>query len=267
MRAYARLSGRSWHSRRPASDPSLPSLKGRIGSSLGWRLELMGRDLPARFQPYVARIRGQLPQIEALPWVLTHGDVVPSNIMVQPAPDGLCLTGLLDWAEAEYLPLGVGLYGAEELLGQTAVPWNGEGAYPPRGSRFVYFDDASGLREALWRELEEAMPELRTDAALLATVQAARDLGILLWHGIAFDDGRLDRVVQEGRDDEEIQRLDLFLRGEEGYTTPPEAEDDQAGVDQPQRPHVRRLSLSDVVKRTWTYLRHLRLPEQILGKL
>jgi hypothetical protein len=32
-------------------------------------------------------------------------------------------------------------------------------------------------------------------------------------YGIAFDDGALNRVVQPGRDDEELQKLDLFLLG------------------------------------------------------
>ncbi|KAH8879412.1 hypothetical protein GQ53DRAFT_854790 [Thozetella sp. PMI_491] len=213
IRAYAKLLARSWHSRRAADDSELPSLRGKVGSSLRWRVEMMQRQLPARFHPYTSRVLEDLGQVEGLPWVLTHGDVVPSNIMVLPAGDGLQLTGLLDWAEAEYLPFGVGLYGAEELLGQTVAPWNGEGPYPPPGSQFAFFDDASRLREAIWRELEDAIPELRTDGRFRTAVQAARDLGILLWHGIAFDDGRLDRVVQEGRDDEEIQKLDLFLRG------------------------------------------------------
>lgn len=34
-------------------------------------------------------------------------------------------------------------------------------------------------------------------------------------HGIAFDDGALNRVVCPGRDDEELQQLDLFLLGED----------------------------------------------------
>lgn len=32
-------------------------------------------------------------------------------------------------------------------------------------------------------------------------------------HGIAFDNGALDRVVRAGQDDEELQRLDLFVLG------------------------------------------------------
>lgn len=32
-------------------------------------------------------------------------------------------------------------------------------------------------------------------------------------YGIAFDDGALNRVVEPGRDDEELQKLDLFLSG------------------------------------------------------
>lgn len=38
-------------------------------------------------------------------------------------------------------------------------------------------------------------------------------------HGIAFDDGALNRVVEPGKDDEELQKLDLFLFGAEGGST------------------------------------------------
>ncbi len=219
VREFARFLSRAWKARRLASDRELSRLKGRVGSSLRWRLEAMQRDLPQRFRPIVERVLVALPKIEELPWILTHGDVVPSNIMVEPESSsssldesqGLRLTGLLDWAEAEYLPFGVALYGAEELFGQTEVLWDGVGPYPPRGSRFVYFDDSSALRAAFWLELEEEVPELVQDCKLREAVETARLLGILLWHGIAFDGGRLSRVVSEGVDDEEIQRLDLFL--------------------------------------------------------
>jgi hypothetical protein len=110
------------------------------------------------------------------------------------------LIGLLDWAEAEWLPFGVGMYGLEELLGEE----NKEG-------KFVYYPEAKQLRNLFWKELLLLIPELSRDSKTAALVKKAQRLGILLWHGIAFDDGKLDRVVEEGRDDQEIQRLDEFL--------------------------------------------------------
>ncbi|KAK3322326.1 hypothetical protein B0H66DRAFT_198946 [Apodospora peruviana] len=229
----------------PASSPALTSLKGRIGTTLRWRLEIMSQDLPRRFRSIVSHVLNKLPQIEALPWVLTHGDLVPSNIMVncpEPSPASstqLTIRGLLDWAEAEYLPFGVGIYGLEELLGvqmddsysistdegeaspQPPVAVATGKKYPSAGSKFTYFPESEALRVVFWRELERKIGcdipnsgvyDGGTD--FYETTKLAQVLGILLWHGIAFDDGKLDRVVCEGRDDEEIRRLEVALLGE-----------------------------------------------------
>ncbi|KAM7192680.1 hypothetical protein V8F20_008743 [Naviculisporaceae sp. PSN 640] len=197
--------------------------RGRISSSIRHRLEIMRRDLPSRFGPVVETLLDALPQIEALPWVLTHGDLVPSNIMIDlsssPAKESLpTISGLIDWAEAEYLPFGVGIYGLEEFLASSsATPSTSTNGmkYPPPGSIFQYFPHAESLRSLFWAELEKRIrihfPSPHEWPRLLNTIRLARTLGILLWHGIAFDDGRLDRVVCEGRDDEEIQRLDMHL--------------------------------------------------------
>ncbi|KAL8409047.1 hypothetical protein RB594_007479 [Gaeumannomyces avenae] len=213
VRDFARLVAQSW---RCALEPAAAApLRGRVGASLGWRLELLRDGLPARFGPVVLDVLAHLADIEALPWAFTHGDLVPGNVMVAAAEPGqMRISGLIDWAEAEYLPLGVGLYGLEEFLGEsTEAPLSSGGQYPPPGSTFAYFPTATRLRDAFWDELETQIPELRggQNNHLRATVERARVLGILLWHGIAFDGGRLDRVVAEGVDDAEIQRLDLFL--------------------------------------------------------
>ena len=237
VRDLASFVARGWASPLAASSSTLARLKGRVGSSLRWRVSAMQTELPLRFRPIVSRVLSSLPEIEALPWVLTHGDLVPANIMVllsssSPQPDRenhdfpspcLRLSGLIDWAEAEYLPFGVGLYGLEELLGysvggdsrnnSSGDAEKRQNSYPPSGSCFSYFDSAERLCDLLWAELESAIPELSSDAAFRQAVDLARLLGILLWHGIAFDDGRLDRVVREGKDDEEMQRLDVMLLG------------------------------------------------------
>jgi hypothetical protein len=66
------------------------------------------------------------------------------------------------------------------------------------------------MRALFWTELQRHLPELEQQSVLDA-VKLARDLGVLLWHGIAFDNGAIDRVVQEDRDIEEVRRLDAFL--------------------------------------------------------
>lgn len=195
-------------------------VRGRLGGSLRLRLEMMRDRLPARFRPVALDVLGDLDRIEALPWVLTHGDVVSDNIMVEAAGGHHhrgtgwwpgTLRGLIDWAESEYLPFGVGLYGVEELFGQSVRVW--DGAADRVNERFAYYPEAGDLRRLFWQELEGAVPPLVNDRELRGAVEQARCLGILLWRGFAFDDGRIDRVVEEGRDQGEVQRLDMFLFG------------------------------------------------------
>ncbi|TVY48913.1 hypothetical protein LOCC1_G001484 [Lachnellula occidentalis] len=175
----------SWHG------PLPPTPLGTIGTSLYARLQLLATALPARFRPTARQLLDNIDSITALPWVLTHGDLVPGNIML--APSGH-LTGLVDWAEAEVLPFGLCLYGLEEILGEmTERGWE-------------YHAAAEGLRALFWRELCTGIGEKER-----MSVEMARIAGILLWWGFSWDEGRIDRVVEEGRDGVEIARLDAFL--------------------------------------------------------
>jgi len=186
---FALLMARSWQCCRKASFP-----KGVVGSSLKERLQMLSTRLPVRLRPVAKLLLSQLHLIESLRWVVTHGDLVAGNIMLDSRSGHL--SGLVDWAEAEVLPFGISLYGLEELIGQMT----------PDG--FIYCSNAIELRGIFWKSLVGKVPELKHH---LATISMARNLGILLWHGIAFDDGKIDRVVQEGRDDAEIAYLDAFL--------------------------------------------------------
>lgn len=190
-RDLAAFLAKSWHSNRIEELPL-----GQVGKSVVTRLKCLAEDLPPRFLPAVRNVLRKLHRIEALPWVLTHGDIVAANIMVHPSSGRL--TGLVDWAEAEWLPFGTCLYGLEEILGEMTT--NG----------FQYDRESEELRALFWAELERLVSALEQKSVLEA-VRLARDLGVLLWHGIAFDNGAIDRVVQEGRDVEEIHRLDAFL--------------------------------------------------------
>ncbi|KAH7360620.1 hypothetical protein BKA65DRAFT_604051 [Rhexocercosporidium sp. MPI-PUGE-AT-0058] len=192
---FAAFLSKSWHR---GTVEHLPL--GTVGRSIRTRLQSLCADLPVQFQGKARHILANLRHIEALPWVLTHGDIVAANIMVDPSTGAL--TGLVDWAEAEILPFGVCLYGLEEVLGEIT----------PTG--FQYCPDAERLKDLFWVELKRNIPALGRSRVLEA-VKLARDLGVLLWHGIAFDDGAIDRVVQEGRDAKEIHKLDAFLALEE----------------------------------------------------
>jgi hypothetical protein len=181
----------SLHHARPASTSEETSFeKGLVGRSLRWRLHIL-RELPDRYlREQVDQVTAYIDKIEALPWCLTHGDLIPANIMVD--PESGRLTGLIDWAEGEWLPFGVGLYGLEEVL-------------------LCCGDELETLRDVFWSRFAELVD---TDAARKSwglDVGVPRTLGILLWRGMAFEAGRIDRVVEEGRDDEELWKLRLFL--------------------------------------------------------
>lgn len=190
-RDFVAFLAKAWHSDNHTGVPL-----GIVGLSLVSRLKALVTDIPPRFQNTARNVLRQLHRIEALPWVLTHGDITAANIMVDPLSCNLL--GFVDWAEAERLPFGVCFYGLEEILGEMT----------PSG--FHYHPDAKDLRDLFWAELKIYIPELQ-QSQVLEAVKLARDFGVLLWHGIAFDNGAIDRVVQEGRDVDEIQRLDAFL--------------------------------------------------------
>lgn len=208
IRSLAQHYAIAWHNGRYPDAPRRPQTT--VASSLRGRLEAMACSLPSRFRTSAAQVLARLTQIESLPWVMTHGDLVPVNILVDPRRGEI--SGLIDWAEAEYLPFGTGLYGLEEVLSHAASLPEEE---PHGRKRWAYYSDVTLLRELFWSELFGMVPELR-EGGVMDTVRLAGQMGVLLWCGIAFDDGRLDRVVQEGRDSVEIAKLDLFLLSPDG---------------------------------------------------
>lgn len=188
---FAKFLARGWHHREITDLPY-----GMIGLSLRNRLVKLSSKLPIQFRHVARTVLTKLHAVEALPWILTHGDVVPGNIMVNPSSGQF--SGMVDWAEAEMLPFGVCLYGLEEFLGHMTR------------SGFVYHKGADAARSAFWETLMMYIPELNNKSVLEA-VLLAKDLGVLLWHGFAFDDGAIDRVVDPERDPTEIQYLETFL--------------------------------------------------------
>lgn len=259
---FARFIAIGWKSARAASDPAVSILRGRIGGSIRWRLQKMLAQLPSRFRPAVKSILERMNDIESLPWVLTHGDVVPANMMVQKPRDAppreLVLSGFLDWAEAEYLPFGVGIYGLEALLGES----DGDG-------RFDYYPEAEELREHFWLRLESEIPDLRLQTGFEGfrkNVETAHTLGVLLWHGIAFDDGRLDRVVDEENpeDAEEVRMLNLFFSRDEKARHMRVESGHGVGLDSNRL--VKPLDLSGPLPDIWACVRQLSFGDKRMGR-
>lgn len=181
------------------------AVPGRIGGSIVDRLQALERDLPtAALRQRAAWVRQEVKDgvLNTLPTVLTHGDLIPSNTLVD--QQTWRIVGLIDWAEAEWLPFGISLYGLEHLLGYL------EKGDDHGKSRFCYYTQARELWDAFWTEIEQQRPEIVAEPVRSA-VDLARDAGILLWHGIAWDGGRLDRVIGAYDDEAEFELLQAFL--------------------------------------------------------
>jgi hypothetical protein len=137
--------------------------------------------------------------------------MLPSNILVD--SESWRVTGVVDWAEAEWLPFGVGLYGIEHLLGYISAPLGQREKtvdVSRSGVHFKYYKQADRLRKVFWRELGRRVP-LIEENEMVEAVRLARNVGVLLWHGFAWDEGKLDRVVNTVDDGEEVAFLEAML--------------------------------------------------------
>ncbi|KAI4639867.1 uncharacterized protein J4E78_010769 [Alternaria triticimaculans] len=214
--SFADLIAQSWHSPQkvhyiartvradsPMEECSsmLAQCCGKVGSTIISRLERLASELPDEHLREIAQeAMRAIQRMEEYPVVLNHGDLIPSNILVD--QNTWEITGLVDWAEAEYLPFGTCLYGLEYLLGNMAI------SLPGSALTWTYLNGATQLRELFWSRLIDAIPELE---ARMGDVRVMRDVGVLLWQGIAWDDGAIDRVVNDVDDVEELVKLRAFL--------------------------------------------------------
>jgi hypothetical protein len=184
---------------------------GTVGLVILSKLQKLARELPdeglrRRAQETLLR----LLKIDDYPTVLNHGDLIPTNVLVH--EENWEVSGLVDWAEAEDLPFGVCLYGLEHLLGFMSVS-----SFSVLSSSsislkpmpvFQYYNGAEKLRDNFWEALVRELPELKNR---VEEVQLMRDIGVFLWSGYAWDEGRIDRVVNETDDAEEVACLRAFL--------------------------------------------------------
>lgn len=178
---------------------------GKIGTSLLPRLRRLELELPSptlRSIAFRARQDVEAGVLDRLPVVFTHGDLLANNILVD--PNSWRINGVIDWAESEMLPFGMSSYALEHLLGYLDSGDTG-GA-----KRFVYLTQADELRRYFLQRLEATIPELRR-REFREAMELTRVVGILLWHGSAWNDGRIDRVVELARDAEELAYLEAFL--------------------------------------------------------
>lgn len=199
--------------------PSHPAtMTGKVGSRLTWKLSRLVQELPsAALRAHAAAALAALHRVRTLlPVVLNHGDLCASNLLVDAR--GFELKGVVDWAEAEELPFGTCLYGLEYLLGYLATTREvgrerdgGGRRGRGRGREWVYYECAASLRRTFWDALEEEVPGLGESKEMREAVRLARAVGVLLWYGYAWDEGRIDRVVDWENDEVECVCLEAFL--------------------------------------------------------
>ena len=199
----------------PMGDVSemLSQCTGKVGSSILRRLGRLSEELPdsnlrRRAKSTLERVKA----VDAYPVVLNHGDLIPSNVLIDEETWGI--TGLVDWAEAEYLPFGTCLYGLEHLLGyltpvsQPLSQLRDDSSNLSHTPTFTYFGNAPRLRDLFWARLFDAIPDFKMRQE---DVRIMRDMGVLLWYGYAWDDGAINRVVNEMDDAVEVTCLRRFL--------------------------------------------------------
>ncbi|KAF2194568.1 hypothetical protein K469DRAFT_546609 [Zopfia rhizophila CBS 207.26] len=182
------------------SDTLLSQCTGKVGANITSKLHRLARYLPdAALRRRAANTLSRLSELKGYPVVLNHGDLIPSNILID--PDTWEITGIIDWAEAEWLPFGMCLYGLEHFLGFldytiTSAP------------KFQYYYGAERLRKFFWEELWIHAPAMKER---MKVVRLAGDIGVFLWYGYAWDEGAIDRVVNEVDDKQELDCLRRFL--------------------------------------------------------
>jgi hypothetical protein len=205
VREFADFVSKAW----PISYKERHPCEGKVGCQISQKLQLLATQLPTKYLRSIAKhALDKVGLLESLPVVLNHGDVVPGNIMVE-AETGE-MNGMVDWAEAEYLPFGTCLYGVEYLFGAMSSKDKRDSLVEEQ--RFQYYSGADKQRQLFWHRLRCTVPALNECEELREAVILAKLVGTLLWYGFAWDDGAIDRVVNVEDDGMELMLLESFIR-------------------------------------------------------
>jgi hypothetical protein len=219
IQSFADFLARAW----PCADSTIADstvllsvCTGTVGANIIPKLTKLSLKLPDALLCRRAAVTLQkLSELKDYPVVLNHGDLIPSNLLVD--EHTWEVTGVVDWAEAEWLPFGTCLYGLEFLLGYLDYSSPAISSSSPSTSTesrynqkpvWRYYTDAARLRAIFWARLYQEAPGMskREEEIMLA-----RDMGVLLWYGYAWDEGAIDRVVNKEQDAADIECLRAFL--------------------------------------------------------
>ncbi|KAJ5697226.1 Protein kinase-like protein [Penicillium malachiteum] len=152
-------------------------------ASYSSNLDRMMNVLPSRIHPLLDTLQNQLPSLFAddYPIVLNHGDLLENNILVDKNTGKL--TGIVDWRDAEVGPLGMQLWGLEDILGIRKITCM---AFHPRDIE---------LRQVFWNTLFYEMGDVSEETKM--AIQIARMVGIFLANEFDVDGtSEEDQVMQ-----------------------------------------------------------------------
>jgi hypothetical protein len=139
-------------------------------------LNQLSQQLPDRFLRTLNLVRKGIPGIFTLPFVITHGDLNETNILVD---DGY-ITGIIDWAESTIYPFGVSLWALENILGyMDSTGWH-------------YHENAKELRHEFWRVFEANVGGIQEEVK--EKIRLAWMLGLFLRYGFEQDGSARGRV-------------------------------------------------------------------------
>jgi hypothetical protein len=187
---FARFFAKSWVNRLTEPYRSEYSL-----SDLQNKFDLLVRDLPPRFTRIISKLREELPAIfdPTYPLALTHTDLCEMNIIVNREAGGI--NGIVDWAEAKILPFGMSLWGYRNMLGiMNSSGWH-------------YHKNSSRLEDLFWDTFHRQVGKISDDEK--KAIKIAERTGIVLRYGFTWEDGVLERPVNE--QDSSMRYMDAFL--------------------------------------------------------
>lgn len=159
-------------------------------------------NLPSRFKLFVAQIQDILPILRSgeHPVVLTHGDLNEMNILVDPASGKI--TGVVDWAEANFHPFGFALYALNGCLGtRSSHGWG-------------VFEDADRLRDEFWVTFRDLVGKL--SEPVMKSIPLARVAGLPIRYGTSYRELGEMIGVRDRSDESSLKYLDALLADEMG---------------------------------------------------
>ncbi|KAK8121776.1 hypothetical protein PG984_010446 [Apiospora sp. TS-2023a] len=178
--------------------PVAPVAVGKVQQDIDNSLQRLSENLPDHFLATVKQVRAELPKVFALlPFVLNHGDLYDSNILVD-KDDGR-ITGIIDWTEAEISPFGLSLWGLESILGYS------------HKRTFYFYENAEQLRCEFRRIFEAEVGAAALSDEVKHAIRVARMAGMLLTWCFEYDQDMAKRKVKDS--DVALGLADAFCTG------------------------------------------------------